>query len=137
MLTLRRAQVDTLAVKLRAPFLDDVEAYVRRHYPESAWNQSSSEVQKRLDESIDRAANYGISEAEDVVMFIDCTYQLDRDFDTRAGFEWAQEILTDPACSGHESVTRVFNKIHGLRGEESPGREADGEAQEAESDTES
>lgn len=107
MLTIRKAQMDTLDAHSRQDFRRRMFRHVMADFPKRAGELGAERLQRLVDSSIERGVGYGISSEEDLQMFVDLNVELGSDFEERADLQWTKDVLERESLTGHGKMELI------------------------------
>jgi hypothetical protein len=106
---IRSQQMASLSKVLRQDFVERMEAYLNRCFPEECQAIGKADVQNTIRYGIERAKRHDIDLERDVCKYIAIMFAFGRDFDSSPALPWASSILNDDTISNSTVKTeRLF-----------------------------
>lgn len=103
MLRIRPEQNAILAERMADKFKQDMRKHIEEFFPEYYQTIGTQEVQKLIDEGIERAKEYGFITEQLVCRFIDLMVVFGPEFSNDETLSWAQQVLNDPMQNDPQS----------------------------------
>jgi hypothetical protein len=95
MLTIRKGQMEALALARLDAFETGALAHVRGLFPEDCAELTEEQLRARIRDGIARGRLYGLTGKYDLLTFIEHMFILGPEFDRAAEYGWARELLTN------------------------------------------
>jgi len=104
---IRREQMDILSEHTLRQFLDRMVAHLKKEFPEQTENMPEDDLRDLINQSMEHAETYGVTDEVDIERYLECTFLYGRDFDANPQTSWAREILRDNDLSGFDKMNRI------------------------------
>ncbi len=130
MFKIRQEQMDAFKPDLLRRFEERVAVHVRESCAEETAALSEEDLGRCVHEAVQRARGYGIEREDDVVDFVEWTFELGPRFELEREYSWALTILQDPQLDGEAKVVEIADRLE----EEGPVEEEVEEGEEDEED---
>jgi hypothetical protein len=108
MLTIRKAQIDTLTDNIRKAYELKCVGYLRNKYPDETRDMNDDGLLQFVREGIENAAKYTIVERNDVSSFLEYMTCFGKDFETNPANEWATKVFRIRNLPGEERIIRLM-----------------------------
>ena len=116
MLVITEEQMKKLAESVRKNQYSELKVSLVDHiesaYPEMVWNKSKDDQYLRIQKSMDKAIDYDAVSEQDIIIFVELTFELGLEFDIDPAHEWTHQILADDTLdisSKLKKLRRVLN----------------------------
>ena len=118
-LIIRCLQMEAFSEYTRRDFENRLIMHISEIIPAEAANMPEGGLRDRVRQAVDKALGYGIEAEEDVLLFVDFTFELGQDFEQTPEYDWALNILQDQRLPGHDKV-QLIQKILAEQDPEEP-----------------
>lgn len=107
MLMIRSEQMQALGQSMRQRFVSRMADELPQRCPDEVKNLSHEDLRAMVDEGIDVAKQYGITDETDVRAFLWFIAQFGLDFSQTPETAWAGETLANDELSGFNKMTQI------------------------------
>jgi hypothetical protein len=104
---IRREQMDLLSESVLKQFIDRMVAHLKQEFPEQTVNMPEDNLRNLINESMQRAETYDITDEVDIERYLECVLLYGRDFDVNPETSWAGEILRNEDLSGFDKMNQI------------------------------
>jgi hypothetical protein len=119
MLTIRKAQMDALNVRLVRDFENLVVSDLAGRFPDQYSQIGEPRLRRLVRAGIHKAESYGIDSQDDVARVIEVMFEYGEDFDQQPDLAWPSKCLHDESLRGDEKagllVARLRARKRGAR----------------------
>lgn len=105
---IRQEQLDAIRRPDLRPFIVDMMAHLRAHFPGELAEMPDWLLGETLEECALRACSYGLRSRRDHARFLALATCLGWSFDTE--LEWPAQLLRDPTSPPGERIARVYER---------------------------
>jgi hypothetical protein len=117
MLIIRDQQMDAFEAHARRQLEAKILARLRQFYPTRCEALGEPAVVASIKAALERADTYDIAAPDALVLYVELTYHLGRDFDVDAALLWAGEILRDAHFDADAKVEVLYARAQFELGE--------------------
>jgi len=107
-LTIRREQLNLIAVDRRRDFEERLARHLVRFFPEKVESLAGGELQTFIRQGSARSAAYGLDTERDICKYLGLMCIFGRDFDSDRRLPWAAEILRKPFRTSRSKMNRLM-----------------------------
>ena len=104
---IRTEQMDILGDYKFRQFVDRMVAHLKKEFPEQTAEMAESDLRVLINEGVERAENYEVTDDVDIERYLECMLRYGGDFDMNLQTSWAGEILHDNDLSGFDKMNRI------------------------------
>ena len=109
MLIIRNTQMNVLE---RAFQTERVVSHLWRCFPSRCERLGQRRVREAAQRGINKGAAYGFTRLADLQQYVDLTFVLGENFESRRGYAWAREILLDPKPAARDfRATWLYDNV--------------------------
>jgi hypothetical protein len=112
MLKIRTDQLHAFSAKLHEDFVRQTSAQLVERFPEYIERHGlKHEISPFVERGISEAASYGITQSNDVRLYLECMVLLQPNFASSPEFPWAAMALGSHELSGTEKMNRIHDYL--------------------------
>jgi len=107
MLIIRKEQIEVLRKHLLKKFLHRMEKHLEKRYPTQTTAMEREKLCQLIDEGVDGAKGYDITDENDVKRYLEYLVQYGSDFGRSHETTWASQFLTNKKLSGTIKMNEI------------------------------
>ncbi len=113
MIHIRKEQMEVLEAVMLDLFIKKMLVHVYELFPEETKDKDKQEMRDLVEEGINRASGYEITEEREVALFIDLMVGMGRDFEKQRSNNWILRILTKEDLKQREKMDLIYRRLEG------------------------